>query len=40
MKFKIFHVQSTNRKPQFDALETSVDEWLANHPDVVIESST
>jgi len=39
MKLKIFHVQSTNKKPQFDQLETSVNEWLADHPNVVIDST-
>ncbi len=40
MKLKIFHVQSTNKKPEFDALETSVNEWLADHPNVVIDSTS
>ena len=37
MKLKIFSVQSGNRKPAFESLEASVNDWLADHPDVVID---
>ena len=39
MKLKLFSVQSGNRKPRFEDLERSVNEWLADHPDVVVENS-
>lgn len=39
MKLKIFSTQTGNRKPQFESLEASVNEWLADHPNVVIESA-
>ena len=37
MKLKIFSVNSGNRKPQFESLEASVNEWLADHPNIVIQ---
>ncbi len=39
MKLKIFSVTSGNRKVKFEALETSVNEWLADHPNIVIENT-
>jgi hypothetical protein len=39
MKLKIFSVKSGNMKAKFDALETIVNEWLADHPDIVIENT-
>jgi hypothetical protein len=39
MKLKIFSAQSGNRKPKFGALEANVNEWLADHPNIVIEST-
>lgn len=38
MKLNIFSVKSGNRKPEFGGLEASVNEWLADHPNVVIEN--
>ncbi len=38
MKLKIFSAKSGNRKPEFESLEASVNEWLAAHPNVVIEN--
>ena len=38
MKLKIFSAKSGNRKPEFESLEASVNEWLADHPNVVIEN--
>lgn len=37
MKLKVFSAKSGNRKPEFGNLEASVNEWLADHPNVVIE---
>ena len=37
MKLKIFSVKSGNWKPKFEALEASVNDWLADHPNIVIE---
>lgn len=39
MTLKIFSVKSANslKKSGFDALETSVNEWLGDHPDATIE---
>lgn len=37
MKLKLFSTQTNNRKPKFDALESEVNAWLADHPNVVIE---
>jgi hypothetical protein len=37
MKLKIFSVKSGNWKPKFEILEASVNEWLADHPNIVIE---
>jgi hypothetical protein len=37
MMLKIFSVKSGNRKPQFETLEASVNEWLADHPNIVVE---
>ena len=37
MQFKIFSIKTGNMKAQFDSLEGQVNEWLAEHPDVVIE---
>jgi hypothetical protein len=39
MKLKVFSAQTGNRKPQFESLEASVNEWLADHPNVVIENA-
>jgi hypothetical protein len=39
MKVRIFSVKSGNRKPQFETLEASVNEWLADHPNIVIEDT-
>jgi hypothetical protein len=39
MKLKIFSVNTGNRKPQFESLEASVNEWLADHPNIVIENT-
>ncbi len=39
MKLKLFSVQSGNRKPKFDALEANVNEWLTDHPNIVIENT-
>jgi hypothetical protein len=36
MKLKIFSVSSGNRKTQFESLETDVNEWLANQPNISI----
>ena len=36
-KLRLFSVNSSNRKTNLDALETNVNEWLAEHPDIVIE---
>lgn len=36
MKLKIFSVSSGNRKTQFESLETDVNEWLADQPNIVI----
>jgi hypothetical protein len=33
---KLFSVKSGNRKTEFDTLEADVNEWLADHPDIVI----
>ena len=38
MKLKIFSVKSGNRTPQFESLEASVNEWLVDHPNIVIEN--
>ena len=38
MKLQIFSAKSGNRKPEFENLEASVNEWLADHPNVVIEN--
>ncbi|MGI9584448.1 MAG: hypothetical protein ACR2N7_02545 [Acidimicrobiia bacterium] len=37
MKLKIFSVKSGNRPAQFDTLETEVNAWLAQNPNVRIE---
>ena len=37
VKIKLFSVQTNNRKPSFDKLESEVNAWLADHPNVVIE---
>ncbi|MCZ6663215.1 MAG: hypothetical protein O6951_09890 [Actinobacteria bacterium] len=39
MKLKLFSVKSGNMKPQFDSLEANVNEWLAEHPNIVIENT-
>jgi hypothetical protein len=39
MKLKIFSVKSGNRKPKFESLEASVNDWLADHPNIVIENT-
>ena len=38
MKLKIFSMKPGNRKPQFEKLEASVNEWLADHPNIVIQN--
>ena len=30
-------MQASNRKPSFNAFETDVNAWLADHPNIVIE---
>lgn len=40
MKLKIFSMKPGNRKPQFESLEASVNEWLADHPNIVIQNVT
>jgi hypothetical protein len=37
MKLKIFSVSTGNRKPKFETLEASVNDWPADHPNIVIE---
>lgn len=37
MQFKIFSIKTGNIKAQFESLEDSVNEWLAHHPEIVIE---
>ncbi len=37
MKLKLFSVKSGNMKPKFDTLEANANEWLADHPNIVIE---
>ena len=37
MKLKLFSVKSGNMKTRFDALEANVNEWLADHPNILIE---
>ncbi|MCH8984747.1 MAG: hypothetical protein IH943_11725 [Acidobacteria bacterium] len=39
MKLKLFSVKSGNMKTQFDSLEANVNEWLAEHPNIVIENT-
>jgi len=39
VRVKVFSVQSTNRKPRFDDLETKVNQWLADHPETVVENT-
>ena len=39
VKLKLFSVQSGNRKTQFDALEANVNQWLADHPNILIENT-
>ena len=39
MKLKLFSVRSGFIKPKFDALEANVNEWLADHPNIVIENT-
>ncbi|MGB9358465.1 MAG: hypothetical protein WCC01_07910 [Acidimicrobiia bacterium] len=39
MKLKVFTVESSNRKPGFDDLEASVNEWLIRQPDIVVENT-
>jgi hypothetical protein len=39
MKLKIFSVKSGNWKPKFESLEASVNDWLADHPNIVIENT-
>ena len=39
MRLKLFTVESSNRKPSFEDLEASVNEWLADHPDIVAENT-
>lgn len=40
MKLKIFSVNTGNRKPKFESLEASVNDWLAGHPNIVIENTS
>lgn len=37
MKLKLFSEKTGNMKPRLDSLEESVNEWLAEHPNIVIE---
>ena len=37
MNVKVFTMQASNRKPSFNAFETDVNAWLADHPNIVIE---
>ncbi len=39
MKLKLFSVKSGNMKTQFNSLEANVNEWLAEHPNIVIENT-
>jgi hypothetical protein len=40
MKLKIFSVKPRQfGKPKFESLEASVNEWLADHPNIVIENT-
>ena len=39
MKLKLFSVKTGNQKTKFDTLEASVNEWLADHPNIVIENT-
>jgi hypothetical protein len=39
MKLKLFSVRSGNIKPKFDTFEAKVNEWLADHPNIVIENT-
>ncbi len=40
MKMRIFSAKCGNRKPEFENLEASVNEWLASHPNIAIEKVT
>jgi hypothetical protein len=37
MQFKIFSIKTGNIKAQFETLESHVNEWLVDHPNIVIE---
>ncbi len=39
MKLKLFFETSGNRNTKFDEFEAKVNEWLADHPNIVIEST-
>lgn len=39
VKLQLFTVESENRKPRFGDLEVSVNEWPADHPDIVVENT-
>jgi hypothetical protein len=39
MKLKLFSVKSGNLRTKFDTLEANVNEWLADHPNIVIENT-
>jgi hypothetical protein len=40
MKLKIFSVKSGNRQAQFDTLEANVNDWLVEHPNIIIEHTS
>ena len=39
MRLKLFTVATGNRKLKFEDLEANVNEWLADHPEVVVENT-
>ena len=39
MKLKLFSVKSGNLRTKFDTFEAKVNEWLADHPNIVIENT-
>ena len=39
MKLKLFFETSGNRSTKFDTFEAKVNEWLADHPNIVIENT-
>jgi hypothetical protein len=40
MKLKLFFETSGNRNTKFDTFEANVNEWLADHPNIVIENTS